>query len=241
MALEVSLCTRLYSQATMSEVDQAINNHGDQVNKVLLIDLENCPTQINHLQKDLEQFTQVVICYAKTGAKIPLEWLLPLSSTINSNKLKIFKMASSGKNSADFGICFFAGVLMEQLPKETHFTIVSNDTDLDHVVNLLKSQGRSAERAGTKKEDTISNSSAKTVDELDTPVSPVKIYCMHLITYSKTRPAKKDTLLNSIKSKFESDPGEAAKVFQSLTAQGAMTVADNKVSYNDKKIRELAN
>ena len=50
-------------------------------------------------------------------------------------------MTSGGKNSADFGICFFAGVLMQQLPKETHFVIISNDTDLDHVVNLLKGQG----------------------------------------------------------------------------------------------------
>lgn len=150
-------------------------------------------------------------------------------------------MSSPGKNSADFGICFFAGVLMEQLPQETHFTIVSNDTDLDHVVNLLKSQGRSAERTGTKKEeDKASNLSAKTIDELNTLVSPVKIYCMHLITYSKNRPARKDTLINSIKNKFKSDPDDAAKVFQLLTTQGAVTVADKKVSYNDKKIRELA-
>ncbi|MBW4482933.1 MAG: NYN domain-containing protein [Tildeniella torsiva UHER 1998/13D] len=226
----------------MPEVDQAINSHSDRGSRVLLIDLENCPTQINHLQKDLEQFTQVVICYAKTGAKIPLEWLLPLSSTINSDKLKIFKMASPGKNSADFGICFFAGVLMEQLHKETHFTIVSNDTDLDHVVNLLKSQGRSAERTGAKKEeDKILNSSTKTADESATLVSPVKTYCMHLITYSKNRPTRKDTLLNSIKNKLNSTPDEAARVFQSLATQGAVTVADKKVSYNDKKIKDLAN
>lgn len=226
----------------MPEVDQGINNHGSGVNKVLLIDLENCPTQIEHLQEDLERFAKVVICYARTGAKIPLDWLLPLSSTISSDKLKIFKMASPGKNSADFGICFFAGILMEQLQKETHFTIVSNDTDLDHVVNLLRSQGRSAERLGMKKEDKMSDiSSPKSVDNLTTSVSPIKTYCMHLVTYSKNRPARKDTLLNSIKNKFKSEPEEAARVFQSLTAQGAIAIADKKVSYNDKKIKELAN
>lgn len=225
----------------MIEVEQAINNHSDQANKVLLIDLENCPTQLEYLQKDLEQFTQVVICYAKTGAKIPLDWLLPLSSTINSGKLKIFKMTSSGKNSADFGICFFAGVLMEQLHKETHFTIVSNDTDLDHVIDLLKSQGRSADRQGVKKEENkISTASTKIEDELATLVSPIKIYCMHLVTYSKNRPARKDTLINSIKNKFKSDPSEAARVFQSLTTRGAINVVDKKVSYNDQKIKELA-
>lgn len=32
--------------------------------KVLLIDLENCPSQIRQLQEDLSTFHQVVICYA---------------------------------------------------------------------------------------------------------------------------------------------------------------------------------
>jgi len=31
---------------------------------------------------------------------------------------------------------------MQELSKETHFVIISNDKDLDHVVYLLKSHGR---------------------------------------------------------------------------------------------------
>jgi len=96
----------------MIEDDQDITNkNGNDVAKVLLIDLENCPNQIHQLQKNLEQFSQVVICYAQSGAKIPLDWLMPLSATVNANKLKVFKMANGGKNAADFGICFFLLVL----------------------------------------------------------------------------------------------------------------------------------
>ena len=102
----------------------------DDLCRILLIDLENCPDQIYHLQENLEQFSQVVICYAQTGAKIPLDWLISLSATVSSNKLKIVKMTNGGKNAADFGICFFAGVLMQHFQKETHFVIISNDTDL---------------------------------------------------------------------------------------------------------------
>jgi len=109
--------------------------------KILLIDLENCPNQILELQDNLEQYRKVIICYAKTGVKIPLDWLIPLSSTVAEKKLHIHKMTSIGKNSADFGICFFAGALMQQYEQQAHFVIISNDTDLDHVVNLLKSQG----------------------------------------------------------------------------------------------------
>ncbi|WP_448572697.1 PIN domain-containing protein [Trichothermofontia sp.] len=224
----------------MLEDNQSINKN-DDVGRVLLIDLENCPGQIDQLQENLEQFSQIVICYAQTGAKIPLDWLIPLSVTVSSNKLRIFKMASGGKNAADFGICFFAGALMQELHKETHFVIISNDTDLDHVVNLLKGQGRSAERIGTKREEKETTTKAtKTTVETTVSSSPIKIYCMHLVTYSKNRPARKDTLLNSIKNKFKGSPEAAVEVFRLLTTQGAVTVSDNKVSYNDKKIKELA-
>ena len=191
---------------------KSYTNKNDDAGRILLIDLENCPDQIYQLQEKLEQFSQVVICYAQTGVKIPLDWLIPLSVTVRSNRLKIFKMTSGGKNAADFGICFFAGVLMQQSHKETHFVIISNDTDLDHVVNLLKSQGRSAERMGNKKEEKETTKSIKaTIESTETKVeaivsiSPIKMYCMHLVTCSKHRPAKKDTLINSIKSKFKDD------------------------------------
>jgi len=226
----------------MFEDNQNANKNGIEVSRVLLIDLENCPDQIYQLQENLEQFSQVIICYAQTGAKIPLDWLIPLSAAVSSNKLRIFKMANVGKNAADFGICFFAGALMQQLHKETHFVIISNDTDLDNVVNLLKSQGRSAERMGTKKEKKETMTKAtKTTVEATVLISPIKIYCMHLVTYIKNRPAKKDTLLNSIKNKFKESPEAVVEVLKLLTTQGAITVSENKVSYNDKKIKELAN
>ncbi|XHX80314.1 MAG: PIN domain-containing protein [Stenomitos frigidus ULC029] len=225
----------------MIENNQNARQNDDEVGKVLLIDLENCPDQIFQLQEQLEQFSQVVVCYAQTGAKIPLDLLIPLSVAVSSNKLKIFKMTNAGKNAADFGICFFAGALMQQLDRETHFVIISNDTDLDHVVSLLKGQGRSAERVSTQKEENQTTTATKTIVEATVLVSPIKIYCMHLVTYSKNRPAKKDTLLNSIKNKFKDAPESAAEVFRLLTTQGAVTVSENKVSYNDKKIKELAN
>ena len=110
-------------------------------------------------------------------------------------------MATTGKNSADFGICFFAGMLMQQMPEESHFVIMSDDTDLDHVVNLLNSQNRTAQRIGVRKEE---KSSTQTILATSTPnESPLQIYCAHLVTYKKNRPAKKATLLNSIKNKFK--------------------------------------
>ena len=97
-------------------------------------------------------------------------------------------MDSISKNAADFGICFLAGSLMQELSKETHFVIVSNDKDLDHVVHLLKSHGRSAERVGTQKEEKIHSLPPEEVPSL--MPSTVSIYCAYLITVKINRPTK---------------------------------------------------
>ena len=209
------------------------NIDSSEIDSVLLIDLENCPNQIHKLQESLKKYRQVIIYYAHSGAKVPIDWLMPLSTMVNVGKLKIFKMPNSGKNAADFGISFYAGVLTEQLPQDVKFVIVSNDKDLDHVVDLLKSEGRLAERIGTRKEE------KQVSDEVSSTLSPIKIYCKHLITHSKNRPAKKDTLLNSINSRFKDTPETAKNVMQLLVAYSAVKIAENKVAYNQKKIEEL--
>lgn len=209
------------------------NHQTNQCLKVLLIDLENCPSQIKQLQKDLSTFYQVVTCYANHAPKIPLDWLLTLSTAVNNNKLKIVRMENGDKNSADFGICFFAGVLMQSLPKETHFVIVSNDTDLDHVVRLLISQERSAERIGKKKEDVQANACENN--------GPLSAYCAHLISHSKNRPTKEATLVNSIKSKFNDTPSIATNILGLLLNQSAIKIENGKVIYNEQRIIKLAN
>ncbi len=184
---------------------------------VVLIDLENCPNQIEKLQDYLEKYSRVVICYAQTGVKIPLDLLVLLSKAFSSRRLRVIKMESVGKNAADFGISFFAGALSKQLPKHTHFVIVSSDTDLDHVISLIKRQGRSAERLETAKEDADATPKKPLESTPNHALLPkwdpgtdttkkngleatlrllMKKYCIHLVTCSKSRPAKKDTLRN---------------------------------------------
>ncbi len=198
-----------------------------QSTKVLLIDLENCPKQILQLQEDLEQYSQVVIFYTKTGVKIPLDWLMPLSDAITQNKLKIYKMTHIGKNSADVGICFFAGALMQQFQKKVNFSIISNDLDLDHVISLLVDQGCIAERIGLTKENLL----IKT--EYDLEISPIKQYCIQLLTYKKNRPTKQESLVNSINHKFKNHPEIAENVFKLLKQKKALTITQNKVSYDN--------
>jgi hypothetical protein len=205
--------------------------------RVLLIDLENCPSQINDLMGHLEQYLQVIVCYAQSGAKIPIDWIMPLTIVINENRLKLVKTPTVGKNAADFGITFWAGALMSQLPEHTHFDIVSNDTDLDYAVGLLISQQRSATRIGIKKENVVVATEIKATPT--EPVNYLREYCLHLHNHSK--PAKKETLLNSIKAKFKSDNIDANQLLENLIKHGVITIDGSKITYTQDRLRTVAN
>jgi hypothetical protein len=222
--------------------------------KVLLIDLENCPSQINELLENLVDYSQVVICYAQSGAKIPIDWILPLTKVVNDDHLKIIKMPTIGKNAADFGIAFLAGVLMEKSAKKTHFDIVSNDTDLDFVIDLLKLHKRSAKRIAkpvkekveaiklvqeVKSQEIIKVEAIKPIQDIKVIAKPkttsaLQTYCSHLAKYPN-KPAKQKTLLNSIKSKFQNKV-VSEELLAELVKIGVITINNEKISYNLQKI-----
>ena len=216
--------------------NQNIKSENSLPNRVLLIDLENCPSQLEQLLDDIDHYIKVVICHAQSNGKIPLVWLTSLAAAITAGKLQIVQMERSGKNSADFGICFTAGALMQALSTDTHFAIVSNDADLDHTVDLLKKHGRTAERIGLSK-STKNKDNGPNATEIQTALA---LYCSHLITYTKNRPAKTDTLLNSIKNKLKETPEFIDNVYKMLVSTGSVRIEDDKVVYNDSKIKQLA-
>ncbi len=206
--------------------------------RILLIDLENCPNQLRYLPEDVENFSKVIICYAKTTARIPLDWLIPLSKSIQANRLSVVKMKQTGKNSADFGLFFLAGKIVMEVPHNSHFIIISNDSDLEHLVDLLKEQGCTAERMGViQPEEESPGSENATRGESQSAGNAtdeaVKAYCQHLITCNKSRPASRKTLMSSLASKFSTQPEMAKKVFDVLQAKRLITVDDmDRIVYN---------
>lgn len=199
--------------------------------EVLIIDLENCPNQIRELQHNLGQYSIVVICYAQSHARIPLDWLIPLTEVINQKRLRIYRMTESGKNSADFGIAFFSGMLAKECPANTSFTIVSNDTDMDHVVHLLQSQERQAQRIG--------NGKRVLVNEISVSQEFIR-YCQFLAKFNTGRPAKRETLRNSIKSQLKNTEEQADKLLNQLSQRGVISLNNSKVSYHNQHIQAFA-
>jgi hypothetical protein len=102
-----------------------------------------------------------------------------------------------------------------------------------------KSQGRSAERISTKKEENKTTTTTKTTVESTALLAAIKTYCTQLVTYNQNRPATKDALFNTIRTRFKESPQLAEEVFKLLTTRGAIKISENKVSYNDHKIKEL--
>lgn len=204
--------------------------------KVLLVDLENCPSQIQQLQANLSDFSQVVICYANGSPKVPLDWVSSLAGAIGDNKLRVVRMGTSGRNAADFGVCFFAGALMQELPKETHFVIVSNDADLDHAVGLLRGQGRSAERVGTKVE------TPKPVLPIpDNNPPELASCCALLLKHVKNRPGSEKTLINHLQAACGKTPSRALIIFRALIGASAIKIDNGKLSYNEARLKTLSN
>lgn len=206
----------------------------DATPKVLLIDLENCPTQIQQLKVDLDHFLQIVICYAHSQAKIPLSWLNELAEAIQHNKLRVIQMAQGGKNSADFGLAFFAGVLMQEHPVETEFIIVSNDKDLDHVVHLLKAQKRVAQRIGAVNEEPTKPAIPKPANNQDS-----LLICQTLIQHPNNRPSTSDALKNSIRSRLSQNIEAMHAVYKVLINHNVITVREEKVTYNEAPLKKL--
>ncbi len=208
---------------------------------VLLIDLDNCPRQFRNLPHTIEQFTRVVACYGKQEPKIPLNLVTFLAKAISNGKLEIVGMQKKGKNAADFGLTFWAGRLMAELPPETEFIILSEDTDLNHVINLLHTAGRKATRInGKSKNITLDDSQDKLnlKEEIDPPILDVVAeYYYQILQPGKSRPRTKKTLHNNITSYFKKRKQiKPEKILQGLIDREFIEIdGHDRVIYSDKE------
>jgi hypothetical protein len=112
---------------------------------------------------------------------------------------------------------------------------------LDHVVSLLRHAGRKVERidgktskieitpkpASAKSHQSATTIAKRSLDEL------VEDYCRQQLRTAKTRPVKKSTLMNSIKSCFKKHKDvNAEKIMQALLERGIIAIDEKgRVTY----------
>ena len=220
------------------------NNDISIVRSILFIDIENCPSKIDELIEDFKIFQKIVICYAKTGVKIPLEWLLVLNDCVANDRLELVKMSEIANNSADFGITFLLGRYFDHYD---HFTVYSDDKDFDVVVELIgRSEGKIAERFG--KISTIELAGTIELDDTVAMAAPIKLEPtfenVKLLvknylekTPDRSKPVKRQGLFNSIRSRLNKLDCED-EVKKDLSDQIIHHLEKIKViSFNNEKIK----
>ncbi|MBF0155305.1 MAG: hypothetical protein HQL64_16320 [Magnetococcales bacterium] len=176
--------------------------------RALLIDLDNCPAEPSQLSAIQNEFARIIVCFGGIEPKVPLGLVIALATAIHEGKIELIGMQKGGKNAADFGLAFWAGRLVSEMPEVTKFTILSADADLDHVVNMLRTAGREAERQSGHRwsRQSVLSSVEDVLDEEDAIEDAVDHFIAMLLSPNKPRPAKRASLINSIKAASRAEP-----------------------------------
>jgi len=164
--------------------------------RVLLIDLDNCPQQLARLPVELDTFSRIIACYGAVEPRLGLSLVRSLAPAIQEGRLEFVGMRIKGKNAADFGLTFWAGRLLAEMPPDTEFVILSGDQDLDHVVDLLHRENRRARRVGKAGEPSAAISG-----------DVVRTYIEKRLRPGTPRPKRKESLTKNIRAYFQHQPG----------------------------------
>ena len=202
--------------------------------RALLIDLDNCPRQIEQFPETLATFARIIACYGGTEPKVPLGMVPLLATAIHEGRLAIIGMKKKGKNAADFGLAFWAGRLVTEMPPDTEFLILSQDTDLDHVVHMLQSANRRVERLDGKVHRTKKAPAAPPEQQGETDGDAVAEYCTVYLQAGRSRPVRKVTLSNSIRAfcKNHKKHIKPEEILHGLVARGVVVIDEKgRVTY----------
>ena len=190
--------------------------------------------------------------YGGIEPNVPFGLVRLLATPIHEKRLEVIA-AGAGKNAADFALTFHAGLLVNEMPPNTEFIILSDDTDLDHAVHLLHDKGRKASRLSGK--DQPVNAESKPRAKSTTPKTKTqtkrtpssgdssindaaaKISVNLQELKGKLKPKSKESLLNHIESFFKSNKKLSSKsncdaILNILLEQGAIKIDGNKVKYS---------
>jgi len=214
--------------------DMELSPHPTVVMRALLIDLDNCPRQIERLPETLSEYVRVIACYGGAEPKVPLGMVPLLATAIHEGRLAIIGMQKKGKNAADFGLAFWAGRLVAEMPPDTEFLILSQDTDLDHVVYMLQGANRRVERLDGKVHRTKRLSSDSPKPQVETDGDAVTEYCTVYLQPARSRPVRKVTLSNSIRAFCKNHKKNITPedILHGLVARGVVVIDDKgRVTY----------
>lgn len=182
------------------------------MNKILLIDIENCGYAFHQLEEKLKTYTQIYVVYATSNVNLSLDGLYLLIPFIQNEHFHLVKMPTVGKDAADFGLAFIAGKLSQKYqPIDTNFEIISNDHAMDYVAELLQSQNFEVK---VKKKAIQTN---ELLEQLVGTLAKVN-----------NKPTSEDAFLNAIMSWTKVDRPQAHELLKQLLQSNCLTADEKK-------------
>ncbi len=221
--------------------------------RILLLDIENQTKKLKELTSLLAEYSQVILVYANTHLTVALDELNVLSKAIQEERLLLIKMPKVGLNSADFGLTFIAGRLSATLQQGDSVDVMSNDKQMSYAVDLLQQLGidsnqlkenvplvkivQEKDLLESKPERYEGNGMTHEYIVVRPHLLRLQQYCQYLAKIKNNRPARQESLENSLKSVLKLEQDAQIKVMFNLLKKHKLIMLDNKkVTYVDAAI-----
>jgi hypothetical protein len=158
-------------------------------------------------------------------AKIPFEMARALQAF--GPDVEYIRIDGHGRNALDFHIAYYVGRLSAEIPNAS-FHIISKDTGFDPLINHLKAQGVSCERAKSLA-DILTVKASKPASNPERVVAVLE----NLAKRKAARPRTLKTLRSTINTLFGNQLGDEDLdvLIAQLTERRAIKVSDGKVHY----------
>jgi hypothetical protein len=194
---------------------------------VVLVDFENVqPESLEGLDTDHHR---VIVFLGAQQSKVPIGMVSAIQRM--GERAQYIKIAGSGPNALDFHIAFYIGEMAAHNPQAS-FRVISKDTGFDPLIKHLKARGISVTRSAS-----VANGKAPRPKPTHTPIAKerARVFAQCLRQPKATKPRTDKTLAHHIAAHFvkqKLSAPEVSAIVNALREQGAIAIADGKVSYS---------
>jgi PIN domain len=207
----------------------------------ILIDFENVQPAAEDLKLIRGEDYRVRVFYGSHQSNFGHEMVTVLQPL--GQQAEYIKCERKGKNALDFRIAFFLGGIAKEFEPNNSkpaVVVISKDTDLDTLLDHLRSLGFDAKRTTTVREamsvDKAESSAPAKVSKRAKPTSAsdsLQTLLAYLVDHPKNRPAKIETLKNHLTNIFGGAITEQQKnaLIAELVSKGFAAVTGKKIEY----------
>ncbi len=207
----------------------------------ILIDFENVQPAADDLKLIRGENHRVRVFHGSHQSKFDKDMVKALQPL--GERADYIECERKGKNALDFRIAFFLGGIakeFESVKAKPAIIVISKDTDLDTLLEHMRSLGFDAKRSTTVHNAMSSGNAenpapAKVLKaSKQTPISEsLQTLLTYLVDHPKNRPAKIETLKNHLLNIFNGAITDQEKdaLVSELVSKGFATVTGKKIDY----------